>query len=89
MTILNSSNLLVSTYSLNMTRTIPPQLVRRYPDEGWWNTQTLGEVLALGLAESADLPFRVHSAVGALVGHVRRLDGVLRAEVAACSNLRI
>jgi acyl-CoA synthetase len=63
MTILNLSNLVVSVHSLNVTRTIPPQLVRRYQDEGWWNTQTLGEVLALGLAESADLPFRVHSAV--------------------------
>jgi acyl-CoA synthetase len=37
--------------------------MRKYQAEGWWTTQTLGELLAVGLADSAGLPFRVHSAV--------------------------
>jgi hypothetical protein len=36
-----------------------------------WTTQTLGEVLAIGLAESAGLPFRVHSAVWPWSGSCR------------------
>ena len=36
-----------------------------------WTTQTLGEVLAIGLAESAGLPFRVHSAVRPWSGSCR------------------
>jgi acyl-CoA synthetase len=46
-----------------MMRTIPPELARKYRDEEWWTSETLGDVLARGLAASPDLPFRVHSAV--------------------------
>ncbi len=33
-------------------RTIPAELVRRYEEEGWWTPETLGDLLARGLADS-------------------------------------
>ncbi|MFI6377162.1 AMP-binding protein [Streptomyces sp. NPDC050546] len=44
-------------------RSIPPGLVARYESEGWWTSETLGELLAHGLGKSGDVEFRVHSAV--------------------------
>ncbi|BBZ68112.1 long-chain-fatty-acid--CoA ligase [Mycolicibacterium insubricum] len=44
-------------------RTIPAELVQRYYDEGWWTADTLGDLLARGLAAAPDAQFRVHSAV--------------------------
>ncbi|MBX6388362.1 MAG: AMP-binding protein [Frankia sp.] len=44
-------------------RTIPPELVERYEAQGWWTRDTLGDVIARGLAAAPDTPFRVHSAV--------------------------
>ncbi|WP_409427195.1 AMP-binding protein [Mycobacterium sp. SMC-11] len=44
-------------------RKIPADLVRRYEEQGWWTRETLGDLLAAGLAASAEAGFEVHSAV--------------------------
>jgi acyl-CoA synthetase (AMP-forming)/AMP-acid ligase II len=44
-------------------RVIPPELVRRYEDKGWWTSETLGELLTRRLRETPDVDFRVHSKV--------------------------
>src|SRR5215467_23589 len=67
-------------------RTIPADLVRRYEDEGWWTRDTMGDLLARGLAAAPETEFRVHSAVrpwsgtfGDVERVARRLAGGLRA----------
>jgi acyl-CoA synthetase len=67
-------------------RTIPAELARQYEAAGWWTTDTLGDLLARGLAASGGTPFAVHSAVRPWAGtfadveHLaRRLAGGLRA----------
>jgi acyl-CoA synthetase len=37
--------------------------VKRYEAEGWWTSDTIGDLLARGLAAAPDAEFRVHSAV--------------------------
>jgi acyl-CoA synthetase len=66
-------------------RPIPAGLVRRYEAEGWWTPDTLGQVLARGLAAAAGAEFRVHSEVRPWAGTfgdveltARRLAGGLR-----------
>jgi acyl-CoA synthetase (AMP-forming)/AMP-acid ligase II len=44
-------------------RTIPSDIVERYYEQGWWTPDTLGDLLARGLAEAPGTEFRVHSAV--------------------------
>ncbi len=44
-------------------RTVPPELAKRYEAAGWWTRDTLGDLLARGLAAAPDAEFRVHSAV--------------------------
>ncbi|WP_030620647.1 AMP-binding protein [Streptomyces fulvoviolaceus] len=67
-------------------RKIPAELVKRYEAEGWWTRDTLGDLLARGLAAAPDTEFRVHSAVRPWSGTfrdvertARRLAGGLRA----------
>jgi acyl-CoA synthetase (AMP-forming)/AMP-acid ligase II len=67
-------------------RTIPAELVKRYEEAGWWTRDTMGDLLARGLAAAPETVFRVHSAVRPWSGtfgeveHVaRRLAGGLRA----------
>jgi acyl-CoA synthetase len=67
-------------------RNIPVELVTRYEEAGWWTPETLGQVLADGLASAPDAEFRVYSAVRPWSGtfgdveHVaRRLAAGLRA----------
>lgn len=43
-------------------RDIPVELTKRYVEEGWWRPETLGQMLADGLAASPDAGFYVHSA---------------------------
>lgn len=43
-------------------RDIPVELTKRYVEEGWWRPETLGQMLADGLAASPATGFRVHSA---------------------------
>jgi acyl-CoA synthetase (AMP-forming)/AMP-acid ligase II len=42
-------------------RTIPVDLTKRYVEQGWWRPETLGQMLADGLAASPDAGFYVHS----------------------------
>jgi acyl-CoA synthetase (AMP-forming)/AMP-acid ligase II len=66
-------------------RTIPEELVQRYRREGWWTPDTLGDLLARGLAAAPETEFRVHSDVRPYRGTfadvertARRLAGGLR-----------
>ena len=56
------------------TRTVAPELVRRYRDEGWWTDDTLGEVVARGLTHNRDVAFHVHSAVRPWSGDFGEVD---------------
>ncbi|MDG4667868.1 AMP-binding protein [Mycobacterium sp. 236(2023)] len=49
-------------------RTIPAELVSHYEQEGYWTRETLGDLLARGLASSPDAGFCVHSAVRPYTG---------------------
>lgn len=44
-------------------RSVPDELSRRYRAEGWWDDASLGEVVARGLGERADVGFNVRSQV--------------------------
>ena len=57
-----------------MTRTIPAELVRRYEAEGWWTADTMGDLLARGLAAAPGTQFRVHSAVRPWIGTVKDVE---------------
>ncbi|WP_106402578.1 AMP-binding protein [Actinocorallia populi] len=59
-------------------RTIPPELVRRYEEAGWWTRETIGDLLARGLREAPDTLFRVHSAVRPWSGTFRDVERVAR-----------
>jgi acyl-CoA synthetase len=67
-------------------RNIPVELAQRYEQEGWWTADTLGDLVARGLAAAPDAEFRVHSAVRPYTGTfaeveltARRLAAGLRA----------
>ena len=49
-------------------RNIPDELVKRYEREGWWTPDTLGDLLARGLAAAPGTEFRVHSDVRPYTG---------------------
>mgnify|MGYP000591384195 CR=1 FL=1 len=49
-------------------RTIPAELAERYREQGWWTPDTLGDLLARGLAAAPDSEFRVHSEVRPYTG---------------------
>jgi acyl-CoA synthetase len=44
-------------------RNIPAELAQRYEQDGWWTPDTVGDLVARGLAGAPDAEFRVHSAV--------------------------
>ena len=44
-------------------RTVPEALVQRYLDEGWWTDDSLGDLVAEGLAAMSDATFAVYSDV--------------------------
>jgi acyl-CoA synthetase len=44
-------------------RNIPAELAQRYREQGWWTQETIGDVLARGLAAAPNTEFRVHSQV--------------------------
>ena len=67
-------------------RTPPADLTARYTGDGSWNDDTLGEILATGLADGGHLAFKVRSRLrpyGGTLGDVaelaRRVAGGLRA----------
>ena len=59
-------------------RTIPAELVKRYEAEGWWTRETLGDILAKGLAAAPDAEFRVHSDVRPWSGTFRDVERIAR-----------
>jgi acyl-CoA synthetase len=66
-------------------RNIPVALAKRYEEQGWWTPDTLGELLARGLAANPQTGFWVHSAVRPFAGtfadverQARRLAAGLR-----------
>jgi acyl-CoA synthetase (AMP-forming)/AMP-acid ligase II len=66
-------------------RRIPETLAKHYEEQGWWTSETLGDVLARGLAEAGDQSFVVHSEFEPYVGtfgevalEARRLAAGLR-----------
>jgi acyl-CoA synthetase len=59
-------------------RTIPAELAKRYEAEGWWNQDTLGDMLARGLAAAPQAAFRVHSAVRPWAGTLVDVELVAR-----------
>jgi acyl-CoA synthetase len=44
-------------------RTVPEELAKRYEANGWWTPDTIGDLLARGLAEAPRTRFTVHSAL--------------------------
>src|SRR6201986_4466241 len=59
-------------------RNIPVELVTRYQEAGWWTRETLGQVLAGGLAGAPDAEFRVYSAVRPWSGTFRDVELIAR-----------
>jgi acyl-CoA synthetase len=59
-------------------RAIPADLVRRYEEEGWWTRDTMGDLLARGLAAAPEAEFRVHSAVRPWSGTFGDVERVAR-----------
>src|SRR6266702_4767255 len=59
-------------------RTIPAALAKRYEAEGWWTRETLGDVLARGLAAAPQAAFRVHSAARPWAGTFGGVERVAR-----------
>lgn len=59
-------------------RTIPPELARRYEEQGWWTRDSLGDLLARGLASAPDTTFRVHSDIRPYSGTFRDVELVAR-----------
>ena len=55
-------------------RNIPVELTKRYHDEGWWTQDTLGDLVARGLAANPDVGFVVHSAVRPFAGTFRDVE---------------
>jgi acyl-CoA synthetase len=49
-------------------RKIPVEPTKRYEAEGWWRPETLGDLIADGLAANPDTGFWVHSAVRPYAG---------------------
>lgn len=49
-------------------RNIPDELTKRYLAEGWWTEETLGDLVAGGLAANPTTGFYVHSAVRPYAG---------------------
>ena len=59
-------------------RKIPVELAKRYVDEGWWTQETLGELVAGGLAANPATTFHVHSAVRPFAGTFRDVELLAR-----------
>lgn len=67
-----------SENSITGVRSIPVELARRYEEQGWWTRDTIGELLAGGLARAPDVAFTVHSAVRPWSGTFRDVERVAR-----------
>ena len=61
-----------------VTRTIPADLAERYRREGWWTSETVGDLLSAGLAAAPDTGFVVHSAVRPYTGTFGEVEHLAR-----------
>ncbi|MGK8506597.1 AMP-binding protein [Nocardia asiatica] len=59
-------------------RKIPLDLAQRYREEGWWTSETIGDLLAGGLAAAPGTAFRVHSAARPWSGTVGEVEHIAR-----------
>ncbi|MGW5071822.1 AMP-binding protein [Rhodococcus sp. NPDC004095] len=59
-------------------RVIPADLRKRYEEEGWWSDDTIGDLLARGLAAAPDTAFTVHSDVRPWHGTFGEVESVAR-----------
>src|ERR1700678_3808258 len=59
-------------------RTVPAELAKRYEAAGWWTRETIGDMLAHGLAVAPDRDFRVHSETRPWTGAFRDVELVAR-----------
>jgi acyl-CoA synthetase len=67
-----------STRRITVNRQVPERLVKLYQAEGWWTPETLGDLVANGLANSPDALFCVHSTVRPFIGTFRDVELVAR-----------
>lgn len=44
-------------------RKIPPDLANHYQEQGWWTSETIGELLSSGLSAAPQTEFRIHSEI--------------------------
>ncbi len=75
-------------------RKIPEELAKRYVAEGWWTPETLGDLVAGGLAANPAATFHVHSAVRPFAGtfgdvevQARRLAAGLKSRGVAAGDV--
>ncbi|MEH0580604.1 AMP-binding protein [Streptomyces sp. B21-108] len=68
----------MSTIPPSALRPITPELRARYEAEGWWTGETLGSMLADGLARAGDAEFRVHSEARPWSGTLADVERVAR-----------
>ncbi|WP_416565925.1 AMP-binding protein [Nocardia testacea] len=59
-------------------RALPAELALRYREAGWWTDETLGELLARGLAAAPDATFRVHSRIRPWTGTFAEVERIAR-----------
>ena len=68
----------LSENNIIAVRAIPVELTKRYVERGWWRPETLGQMLADGLASSPDAAFCVHSETRPYVGTFADVERVAR-----------
>lgn len=59
-------------------RTVPAGLVKRYEEAGWWTRDSIGDMLARGLAAAPDVEFRVHSDIRPWAGTFQDVEHAAR-----------
>jgi acyl-CoA synthetase len=59
-------------------RTVPADLARRYEAAGYWTRDTIGDLLARGVAAAPDAVFQVHSDLRPWAGTFRDVDHLAR-----------
>jgi len=59
-------------------RHVPPELITRYQEDGWWTHDTIGDLLERGLEAAPDAEFRIHSTVRPWSGTFGDVERVAR-----------
>ncbi len=62
---------------------MPVDLVRRYVSEGWWTDETIGSMVAYGLARLHNIGFAVHSKMRPWQGTIGSVDRAARSFAAS------